>query len=351
MKVGAGGAAKLQDLQLGIDEHSGRRELIDSDAVGFSLGGDLGAERFDGPAPRGLDPRGLRRQRFARRGFATRLPGRQLKGGRWRRLLAVDLVLLVYRLEEIGEATDGFRRSEIEESPGLERVMKHREQLLLQARLEIDEQVAAAKQVHAREGWIAGEVLPGEDHHLAQGLVNPIAPLLLDEESPQPAGWRELDGVRQQIPDDLLQSWRIAQHRRRGPVEIPDEAQFLRGNTKELDALYSDALISVTSFFRNPDAFDVLERKVLPTLLQRHGDEPLRVWVLGCSTGQEAYSIAMAFVEAAEKAPRMRKPQVFATDLNDALLDKARHGLYAKSVAQDLSPEPGDSHAGGAAKW
>ena len=116
-------------------------------------------------------------------------------------------------------------------------------------------------------------------------------------------------------------------------------AQFLQGNDTELTALYSDVLISVTSFFRNPEAFEVLRRKVWPALLQRRGDEPLRVWTLGCSTGQEAYSIAMSFVEAADKAPRMRKLQVFATDLNDALLDKARHGLYAKNIAQDLSPE------------
>ncbi len=114
-------------------------------------------------------------------------------------------------------------------------------------------------------------------------------------------------------------------------------ARFLRGNAKELDALYSDALISVTSFFRNPKAFDVLKRTVFPKLLRQGGDEPFRVWVLGCSTGQEAYSIAMAFVEAAENAPRMRKLQVFATDLNDALLAKARHGLYAKSLADDVS--------------
>jgi two-component system, chemotaxis family, CheB/CheR fusion protein len=115
--------------------------------------------------------------------------------------------------------------------------------------------------------------------------------------------------------------------------------QFLRGNTKELDALYTDVLISVTSFFRNPDAFEVLRRKVWPTLLHQRGDEPIRVWTLGCSTGQEAYSIAMTFVEANEKASRIRKLQVFATDLNDTLLEKARHGLYAKSVAGDLSPE------------
>jgi two-component system CheB/CheR fusion protein len=122
--------------------------------------------------------------------------------------------------------------------------------------------------------------------------------------------------------------------------DTPDDyAQFLRGNSTELDALYADVLISVTSFFRNPDAFNVLQRRVWPELLKRPGDEPLRAWVLGCSTGQEAYSIAMAFSEAADKAPRTRTLQVFATDLNEALLDKARHGLYAKSVSQDLSPE------------
>jgi two-component system CheB/CheR fusion protein len=116
-------------------------------------------------------------------------------------------------------------------------------------------------------------------------------------------------------------------------------AALLRGNGKELDALYSDVLISVTSFFRNPEAFDVLTQKVFPKLLAQRGDDPLRVWVLGCSTGQEAYSIAMAFTEAGDKASRMRKLQVFATDLNDTLLDKARHGLYAKSLAEDIEPE------------
>ncbi len=116
-------------------------------------------------------------------------------------------------------------------------------------------------------------------------------------------------------------------------------ADALRGNAKELDALYADALINVTSFFRNPDAFDVLKHKVLAPLLQQRGSDPLRVWVLGCSTGQEAYSLAMAFAECAEKTPHPRKLQVFATDLNHANLDKARHGLYPKSVTADVSPE------------
>ena len=120
---------------------------------------------------------------------------------------------------------------------------------------------------------------------------------------------------------------------------LHEYAGFLRGNSKELDALYSDVLISVTSFFRNAETFAVLETKILPEILKQRGDEPLRFWVLGCSTGQEAYSIAMAFVEAAEKAPRMRKLQIFATDLNEAMLEKARRGLYAKSLVAEISPQ------------
>jgi two-component system, chemotaxis family, CheB/CheR fusion protein len=119
---------------------------------------------------------------------------------------------------------------------------------------------------------------------------------------------------------------------------LGDYAGFLRGNAEEIDALYSDVLISATSFFRNPETFDFLERKILPELLRQRGDEPLRFWVVGCSTGQEAYSLAMTLVEAAEKAARMRKLQVFATDVNDALLEKGRRGLYAKSLVADITP-------------
>ncbi len=126
-------------------------------------------------------------------------------------------------------------------------------------------------------------------------------------------------------------------------TSLDDYATFLKGNTVELDALYSDVLICVTSFFRNPETFDFLELEVLPKLLaqkaDRDADDPIRVWVLGCSTGQEAYSIAMAFVEAMEKGQHVRKVQIFATDLNEALLAKARQGLYVKTLAQDISPK------------
>jgi two-component system CheB/CheR fusion protein len=116
-------------------------------------------------------------------------------------------------------------------------------------------------------------------------------------------------------------------------------ARFLRGNIRELDALYSDALISVTSFFRDPEAFAILGRKVFPRLISERGQESLRMWVVGCSTGQEAYSLAMAYTESSDRVPGAPTLQLFATDLHEALLDKARAGLYAKSMVKDISPQ------------
>jgi two-component system CheB/CheR fusion protein len=114
----------------------------------------------------------------------------------------------------------------------------------------------------------------------------------------------------------------------------------LKGDATELDALYQDLLIGVTGFFRNPEAFEVLKQKVFPKLLKnKSSNDTTRVWVLGCSTGQEAYSIAMAYLEFAGKANSNLPLQIFATDLNDSLLEKARAGLYAKNLVQDLSAE------------
>jgi two-component system, chemotaxis family, CheB/CheR fusion protein len=116
-------------------------------------------------------------------------------------------------------------------------------------------------------------------------------------------------------------------------------ARALRGNARELDALYSDMLISVTSFFRNPEAFEVLKRKVFPKLIERRRGDTVRFWVLGCSTGQEAYSLAMAFTEFSDGVVGAPKLQMFASDLNEPLLDKARQGIYASSLVHDVSPQ------------
>ena len=121
---------------------------------------------------------------------------------------------------------------------------------------------------------------------------------------------------------------------------LSDYVQFLRQTPAEVDALYQDILISVTSFFRDPESFEALKSKVFSRLLKdRSRHDPMRIWTLGCSTGQEAYS----WPWRSRNAPRPRAPpcalQLFATDLNPAGIEKARAGVYPKDIDQDVSPE------------
>lgn len=116
--------------------------------------------------------------------------------------------------------------------------------------------------------------------------------------------------------------------------------EYLRQTPAEVDALYQDILISVTSFFRDKESFEALKTTVFPRLLKdRARSDPVRLWTLGCSTGQEAYSLAMAFTEAAEAAGSSAPLQLFASDLNAAGIEKARAGVYPMDIAQDVSPE------------
>jgi two-component system CheB/CheR fusion protein len=196
----------------------------------------------------------------------------------------------------------------------------------------------------ARHPYVAGRLnghrLNGRGSAAPAGATGPAGP-------PEPDGYRKiLLLLRNHCGVDFSLYKATTIHRRitrRAVLNHRDSlehyADFLRGNTRELDALYADALISVTSFFRNAEAFAVLKAKVLAPLVAQRGDAPLRIWVLGCSTGQEAYSLAMLCTEAAEKSHRPRPLQVFATDLSEANLEKARHGLYPRSVTTDVSPE------------
>ena len=119
-----------------------------------------------------------------------------------------------------------------------------------------------------------------------------------------------------------------------------DYLKMLQGKTGEVEALYQDVLINVTSFFRNPEAYEVLKATVFPRLTEeRNRHDPIRVWALGCSTGEEAYSLAMAFSEYLEASGKRQALQVFATDLNGIGIEKARAGIYGKGIVQDLSPE------------
>ena len=118
---------------------------------------------------------------------------------------------------------------------------------------------------------------------------------------------------------------------------MDDYAQLLDDRPEEAAALFQDILIGVTGFFRDPETFDALRREVFPSLLtNRARGEPLRIWVIGCSTGEEAYSYAIAAAEFIDNAAFSVPVQVFATDLNAASIDKARAGVYPKSIAQDV---------------
>jgi two-component system CheB/CheR fusion protein len=133
---------------------------------------------------------------------------------------------------------------------------------------------------------------------------------------------------------------RIAVH---GLDSMAAYAAFLRSNTQELDLLFREMLIGVTSFFRDPEVWQDLQHKVLPVLLEQHapGAGPMRAWVAGCSTGEEAYSLAIAFIEALDalEAPDRRGLQIFATDLNADAIAAARAGRFATSMAQGMTAQ------------
>jgi two-component system CheB/CheR fusion protein len=124
--------------------------------------------------------------------------------------------------------------------------------------------------------------------------------------------------------------------------KIADYVRYLQENFQELDLLFKELLIGVTSFFRDTAAWDELRKKILPALIARRpAGHILRAWVPGCSTGEEAYSLAMMFKEVVEKIKPRKKMtlQVFATDLNKDAIDKARQGIYPENICADVSPE------------
>src|SRR5438552_2727704 len=131
--------------------------------------------------------------------------------------------------------------------------------------------------------------------------------------------------------------------------ELKDYVRYIRRNPKELDELYSEILIHVTGFFRDPEAFNVLRTTVFPHLFKDRNPEdgPVRIWIPGCSTGEEVYSIVIAVTEYIWEEARNLKVafagskavQIFATDISDISLDRARSGLYTEAAVADVSAE------------
>jgi two-component system CheB/CheR fusion protein len=120
--------------------------------------------------------------------------------------------------------------------------------------------------------------------------------------------------------------------------DVPTFIDRLRRDSREVTLLLQDMLIGVTNFFRDPEAFAALESDVIPELFKNKGPEDaVRVWVPGCATGEEAYSIAILLREFASKSGGTPKLQVFATDIDDHALDIARTGRYPATISQDVS--------------
>ena len=119
--------------------------------------------------------------------------------------------------------------------------------------------------------------------------------------------------------------------------DLPAYRDYLREHPEESKPLLQDMLISVTNFFRDREAFDALEREVLPRLVaDRHPEQPLRVWVAGCATGEEAYSVSMLLREQLDHASP--EYQVFATDIDEKAIGLGRAGLYPASILTDVTP-------------
>ena len=116
--------------------------------------------------------------------------------------------------------------------------------------------------------------------------------------------------------------------------------KFLQQTPAEVEALFRDLLIGVTNFFRDPEAFKVLEEQVIPKLfIDRPPSAAIRVWSTGCSTGEEAYSLAILLAERQQAMKQSIKVQVFATDIDSQAITTARAGLYPASIVADISPE------------
>ncbi len=119
---------------------------------------------------------------------------------------------------------------------------------------------------------------------------------------------------------------------------LPQYIELLEKDPEEISALFNDVLISVTSFFRDAEMFETLKERIFPEILKA-GPETIRIWVAGCSTGQEAYSIAIALLEFLEQKTDPPGIQIFATDVRETTIEKGRRGYYTDGVETEVSPE------------
>jgi two-component system CheB/CheR fusion protein len=119
---------------------------------------------------------------------------------------------------------------------------------------------------------------------------------------------------------------------------LREYVKYLESYPGELSILYRELLIGVTSFFRDPEAFDLLATRYLPALFEKKQKTPLRIWVAGCSTGEEAYTVAMVSRDCMERTGQNLDIKLFATDVDNDAIAYAGNGLYPESIAADIAP-------------
>ncbi|HSL24174.1 MAG TPA: chemotaxis protein CheB [Vicinamibacterales bacterium] len=129
---------------------------------------------------------------------------------------------------------------------------------------------------------------------------------------------------------------RMALHRL---TDVSAYLRYMREQPGEITSLCQDLLIHVTRFFRDPEAFKALEAHVLPEIALARTEVPIRIWVPGCATGEEAYSVAIVLMEMLGDRAAGRRIQIFATDVSEAAIERARAGTYTPEISADVSPE------------
>ncbi len=127
---------------------------------------------------------------------------------------------------------------------------------------------------------------------------------------------------------------RMNVHQIRGPEQY---LRYLQQNANEIDLLFKDLLITVTRFFRDAEAWEVLGQQLQALVSETPSDQPLRAWVPGCATGEEAYSLGILLLESMRERGTRRNIQIFATDLDSGAIDSARTGLYPEGIVGDIS--------------
>ena len=123
-------------------------------------------------------------------------------------------------------------------------------------------------------------------------------------------------------------------------IDLNEYVKFLRENSHEVDLLYKDLLINVTSFFRDPVVYQALSNKIFPAMFNdRKDNDAVRIWTPACANGEEAYSLAICLFKFLKDKSLTTPLQIFGTDLNESAIDKARTGIYHKGALANVSPE------------